>query len=851
MFDSKTATLICPENDLESRTIIGIAEQYGMDVRKSRQAWGARLGQEPPETFHDLKKYVMVVEMPDPEKEKELEAEGHTVMVIDHHRYAWDGRVEDRYRPLSSLEQFAAKIGHDLSPREKLIAANDTGKIWELAQKGEITMQELDEIREEELSGLGYDEGTLKRSQEDYDGKDSGIDFTNFKMVVTTLSKVHAIADIHQKALVALKLEKKDKDAKGEKFEIPKRAKNLLILTTDQAKEKVFQVNFFGEESYRPDFEALDGGIGGLGSGMNSWKGGNLGATFFWGAKASDPGFGADQAADAALDILLGPDRPLLKFSTVFFYPFSYKKDTKRNIVKKPDDRKQACSLCPAPKWEKSQFDYASSQDRYQEYIYFHSCVRDILFPGSSNSDSMTELTCYHYKVENRTITTANLEVVYGKNEEITLCYPITHLAIHTLMDEVAVLLFQVVQEIDKGIQDVQHLWIQCLHIEKFKDLGLTTSQTLCFNEIVRKIYPSFPQQADEGKMPKRISFKLPAGPPITHDFTKKKDFPPALESRSKGYEPEKSEIINHFIVIFLGHRAFRTILDDRMVLHTFASIAGNGSKDKLSLERHRILFSHYMYVDQYGAGWEYDEAFIKNLMKDCVYHRWRHNGQLFGFTRYSGAYVGSGWFFTNVVFQHFDSMYFQMALLAVFYRAFLLNLSSEIADTTRDLAKANDEQEHRKNFLDLKEKFMKFTNIYWFPEITNQDQGIELFDLYKKSFDFKALYDEVKEEIDRADDYLEAKDQIKFNDLSKKFGIGGFVMATLAILSGLMGMNCSPRSGLFWIIVCVEAIAWFSIFQYVRKGSLPFISDKHPSCSIQNKLKQKQSKSINKSIER
>lgn len=830
MFDIKDATLICPKNDLESVTILKIAKNYlaDSDIIASEQAWGARLGEEPRETFENLKKYVIIVEMPDEEAEKELTAEGHRVIIIDHHRYERGGRVLDRFNPLSSLEQFARRIGHELDEDEKLIAANDTGKIFEHARKGKVSRKVLEEIRAEEQAIFGYGEDIRKLSQKDYDGQETGINFSNFKMVLTTIDKVMRIADLHHLALLSA-LEKNG----GKYDEVPRHLKNILILTTDEARTKVSAVHFFGEDSFRADFEALGEKIRTDGSGLVSYSGGNAGVSFFWGAKAQADDVTADQAADAALDVLLGPDRPLLKFSTVFFYPFKYEKHNP------PIDTP----------WQVSTFDINTSLKNYQEYVYFHSYIRDILFKQTGKG-SQSEFECYNYKYGDYIVDKGVLDVHYKANEneiEQLITYPVSHLAIHTFIDNLAVLAIQVSKEADESLLQGT-LWHQCRKIKIFRSQCLTVGQALRFNEIARKIYFSFPEQANCGMIPTRTKLQFGDGTQITHVF-EKGDFRLDMNMVSSAINggqpairrPRQSRTINELLKKFLGNDDFYGVLDDRMVVYTFFSIAGKQPADIPSQNRFDALFSRILYVDNFDEGWNYHEPFIKNLMEKFLLRRWQHYGCLYGFTRYSSAYVGFGKNFIENVFNHFNSMYYQMALFSLCYRSFLLSFSQEVADTTRTLAENDENNNHRDAFLALKEKFMKFTNIYWFPEITNQDQGIELFDLYKKSFDFKNMYDEVKEEVDRADAYLDTKDQIRLNLLSKKIGIGGFVLGTLAVIVSLLCLDFNFPSWLSLLGVGIVFISWLGILKYITCNHLPWNVEKfiHP-CGQQIKKKTK-----------
>src|SRR5439155_13485181 len=69
-------------------------------------------------------------------------------------------------------------------------------------------------------------------------------------------------------------------------------------------------------------------------------------------------------------------------------------------------------------------------------------------------------------------------------------------------------------------------------------------------------------------------------------------------------------------------------------------------------------------------------------------YRRWRsytvNNEQQsvrFGFSRYSGVVMGlESEFFNGLVYNHFQTMYYDMALILLFHRTALLKLSDDLA---------------------------------------------------------------------------------------------------------------------------------------------------------------------------
>lgn len=142
MQDTQTTTLICPKNDEESLMILKIANTIHLNTLTSGQPHGARLEKEKnllariletnPETTT-----VVIVELPGPKTEAELQAEGFTVKIIDHHRYD----DLDRMQKKSSLEQFLDlfkitdkrldELGFD-AKMVRAVGAIDRGFIWEL-----------------------------------------------------------------------------------------------------------------------------------------------------------------------------------------------------------------------------------------------------------------------------------------------------------------------------------------------------------------------------------------------------------------------------------------------------------------------------------------------------------------------------------------------------------------------------------------------------------------------------------------------------------------------------------------------------------------------------------------------
>lgn len=254
LIQNTNTTIICPCNDGESRLIIDIAKKLSFDVRISKQGWGAVLSQEPDGTFADLKKNVIIIEMPGVQKEKELKDKGHSLFVIDHHKY----QDMDRSYPVSSLEQFACLISYHLNRWEMGIALNDRGYIPALRKNG-YSEEEILKIRQFDLEAQGSKPEYFETLKKDYlKGYNSG---QNLYVVETSCEKISYLSDLHF-------------------FENEKRKSrmDLVVFVTGSGK-KIKEINFYGSPVRAKALQKKFGG----------YSGGDEKVSMFWGKEIATP----------------------------------------------------------------------------------------------------------------------------------------------------------------------------------------------------------------------------------------------------------------------------------------------------------------------------------------------------------------------------------------------------------------------------------------------------------------------------------------------------------------------------------------------------------------------------------
>lgn len=110
MLDWTQVSVICPRNDLESATILDLAERIEAQCIPVQGDWGltleAALLQHP--DIEALRTDVITIELPGGAAAERICATGRRLHVIDHH-----GPISsDQAAPPSSLEQFAALLRH-------------------------------------------------------------------------------------------------------------------------------------------------------------------------------------------------------------------------------------------------------------------------------------------------------------------------------------------------------------------------------------------------------------------------------------------------------------------------------------------------------------------------------------------------------------------------------------------------------------------------------------------------------------------------------------------------------------------------------------------------------------------
>jgi len=152
----KNRLWVCPNNDLEAKTIIEMLEREGEKYLVTGQTWGASWEKLEEEIKTKLKE---AMENGQEVYGIELQGNSNGAINIDHHTYGED----DRRNSKSSIEQVADILEKELTLDEQFVSANDKGYIpamEELGKKIKINPKDLKEIianirmRDRETQGI-------------------------------------------------------------------------------------------------------------------------------------------------------------------------------------------------------------------------------------------------------------------------------------------------------------------------------------------------------------------------------------------------------------------------------------------------------------------------------------------------------------------------------------------------------------------------------------------------------------------------------------------------------------------------------------------------------------------------
>ncbi len=427
----------------------------------------------------------------------------------------------------------------------------------------------------------------------------------------------------------------------------------------------------------------------------------------------------------------------------------------------------------------------------YQDMVFFHPFVRRVFFDISDKSEAAGErealIRCYKIPLDAARRVWFSAADVRGRSARMQ----VTDLRLFLFANGMGILSLGVESE------------------------AISPKDALWFNEQARKIYPSSGRQVREGRGPNYSALIVETAG--RESVVAEENF---AACAMHGFQPPLSRVIQS-LLYFLDYdkHEYEQLLDERMIVYSYASfdpatVPGEFGQS----EEYQHLLSRLLYVDHEGKGFRYEPEFTRAQMKKHVYSRWAHEGTYYGFTSYSnvsatigvhdlGEHLAKEGF---LIHRMFDSRYYLMAIIALFYRATLLDFARKTALVARALYHDQQEGEFSHTNVQyaraLRAEFLHFSNHWFFEELANKDEEIEHFDMQCRAYRVFEMKREVEGEIRELNASLNEYAQTQSTEAVNRLAMVSMILGAGAVVTGYFGMNFGREFGALFFEPSAEA---------------------------------------------
>ncbi|WP_432720182.1 hypothetical protein R0381_003380 [Jeongeupia wiesaeckerbachi] len=149
-------------------------------------------------------------------------------------------------------------------------------------------------------------------------------------------------------------------------------------------------------------------------------------------------------------------------------------------------------------------------------------------------------------------------------------------------------------------------------------------------------------------------------------------------------------------------------------------------------------------------------------------------------------------------VLGQFRHQQFLLALIAHFHKAALLTFSDRMAVALArlNIADVHSVRTFKRDIRIQLEVFLRFTQRYWFREVSNQAVAAQLFEMLRRHLGTAELYQEVQDSVKSMSQYLENDELRRQADTVVKLTVVTILSLVGATVTGFLGMNLFDLAG-------------------------------------------------------
>jgi len=411
----------------------------------------------------------------------------------------------------------------------------------------------------------------------------------------------------------------------------------------------------------------------------------------------------------------------------------------------------------------------------YQDMVFFHPYVRRVFFDIGEVTTRAEErealLCCYTIPVPKGKKLWFYAEDINGRSSSVE----ITDLRLFMFANGVGILSIGV-EAFDLPVYDA--LWI---------------------NEMFRKVYPSSGRQIRESRIPARMQLIVEQDGNRVIIAEE-----PFKRGGMVGYLPRLASTITS-LLYFCDYslQEFEPVLDERMVVNSYACLNPDSlPPDFISSKAYKIFLSRFLYVDLPGETFRYNKSFINKQLPRHLYNRWAHTGTYYGYTSYSSVTTTIGTSDRDLhslregflIHRMFRTRYYLMAMIALFYRATLLEFAERTALVSKRIFRDWEDGKLNKGNVriasDLRAEFLHFSNYWYFDELSSKEEEFEHFTMHCRTLRVQSMKNDIDQEIEKMDTLLQSYAASRNTEAVNRLAILSLIIGAGAILTGYFGMN-------------------------------------------------------------
>lgn len=427
--------------------------------------------------------------------------------------------------------------------------------------------------------------------------------------------------------------------------------------------------------------------------------------------------------------------------------------------------------------WERSAYsNFDMDSPAYQDMVFFHPVVRRVFFDTAGQPGSREALLrCYTMSAPGGSKIILEGEDAKGRSAAVE----VTDLRLFLFANGIGVL---------------------SIGVEAH---NLPVSRALWINEALRKVYPSSGRQIREGRTPNRIALVLESGGKQTVMAEDK------FEACSMaGFQPPLANTVTS-LLYFCDYDAqeFEPVLDERMIVYTYVELDPSSlSSHYVDSPDYQVLLSRLLWVETDGEDYRYEPDFIAQRMERQLYRRWAHQGTYYGFTSYSNITTAIGKFDCDdhqlsegfLIHRMFDTRYYLMAVVSLFYRATLLDFAESTALVSRRLYELDQRltQENVRMAEELRSDFLQFSNYWHFTELANKEEELEHFRMQCREYRIDEMKADIGGEVESLETSVQRHYQYRNTQAINRVAILSLILGLGAMLTGFFGMNFQGAFG-------------------------------------------------------